>query len=149
VTPSCCACARLAGVLDRNGLEMLDRDECLRLLAGVQLGRVGATTEALPVVLPVNFVLDGERVVFSSSSGTKLYVAATGARLAFEADDIDSAAGSGWSVCVTGPGAVVEDPNEAERLRGLPLDTRAPEGDESLVVIEPQVVTGRRLQGRS
>jgi nitroimidazol reductase NimA-like FMN-containing flavoprotein (pyridoxamine 5'-phosphate oxidase superfamily) len=68
---------------------MLDRDECLRLLGDVQVGRVAVTTEALPVVLPVNFLLDGDRVVFSSAPGTKLYVAATGARMAFEAEDVD------------------------------------------------------------
>jgi uncharacterized protein len=139
--------ARLAGVLDRNGLQMLDRDECLRLLEEVRVGRVGVTTEALPVVLPVNFVLDRERVVFSSAPGTKLYVAATGAQMAFEADDVDPGARAGWSVCVTGPGTLVSDPAEVERLRGLPLDTWAPEGQESYVVIEPQVVTGRRLHG--
>jgi nitroimidazol reductase NimA-like FMN-containing flavoprotein (pyridoxamine 5'-phosphate oxidase superfamily) len=136
------------GVLDRNGLEMLDRDECLRLLGEVRVGRVGITTEALPVVLPVNFVLDRERVVFSSAPGTKLYVAATGAQMAFEADDVDASRRSGWSVCVTGPGTVVDDPAEVRRLRELPLDTWAPEGEESYVMIEPQVVTGRRLSGR-
>jgi nitroimidazol reductase NimA-like FMN-containing flavoprotein (pyridoxamine 5'-phosphate oxidase superfamily) len=136
-------------VIDRNGLEMLDRDECLRLLGDVQVGRVAVTTEALPVVLPVNFLLDGDRVVFSSAPGTKLYVAATGAQMAFEADDVDLAARSGWSVCVTGSGTVVEDPHEVERLRGLPLETWAPEGEESFIVIEPEVVTGRRLQDRT
>ena len=136
-------------VLDRNGLEMLDRDECLRLLGEVRVGRVGITTEAMPVVLPVNFVVDRERVVFSSAPGSKLYVAATGAQMAFEADDVDQAARIGWSVCVTGPGSVVDDHDEVDRLRHLPLDTWAAEGEESFVVIEAQVVTGRRLQGRS
>jgi len=124
---------------------MLDRDECLRLLGEVHVGRVGISTEALPVVLPVNFVLDGERVVFSSAPGTKLYVAATGAQMTFEADDVDPTARTGWSVCVTGPGTLVDDPAEVDRLRDLPLDTWAPAGRPSFVVIEAQVVTGRRL----
>ena len=134
-------------VHDRNGLEMLDRDESLRLLAGAKVGRVGITTESMPVVLPVNFVLDGERVVFSSAPGTKLYVAATGAQVAFEADDVDLDSRWAWSVCVTGPATVVQDPAEVERLRSLPLDTWAAPGEESFVVIEPQVVTGRRVEG--
>lgn len=134
-------------MLDRNGLEMLDREECLRLLGEVQVGRVGVATEAMPVVLPVNFVLDGERIVFSSAPGTKLYVAATGAQVAFEADDVDAGSRWGWSVCVTGPASVVQDAGEVDRLRALPLDTWAAEGEESYVVIEPQVVTGRRVQG--
>jgi len=136
-------------VLDRNGLEMLDREDCLRLLTEVKVGRVGVTTEALPVVLPVNFVLDGERIVFSSTPGTKLYVAATGAQVAFEADDVDAGSRWGWSVCVTGPATVVEDDGEVERLRGLPLDSWGPSGQESFIVIDPQVVTGRRVQAGS
>ena len=134
-------------MLDRNGLEMLDRDECLRLLGEARVGRVGITTEAMPVVLPVNFVLDDERVVFSSAPGTKLYVAATGAQVGFEVDDVDQDSRWGWSVCVTGPATLVEDPAETERLRGLPLDTWTSPGEESFVAIEPQVVTGRRVRG--
>jgi uncharacterized protein len=133
-------------VLDRNGLAMLDREECLRLLGEVQVGRVGITTDAVPVVLPVNFVLDGERIVFSSAPGTKLYVAATGAQLAFEADDVDAGSRQGWSVCVTGTATVVDDPAERDRLRSLPLDTWAPDGEESFIVIEAEVVTGRRVE---
>jgi nitroimidazol reductase NimA-like FMN-containing flavoprotein (pyridoxamine 5'-phosphate oxidase superfamily) len=132
-------------MLDRNGLEMLDRDECLGLLSQVRVGRVGVTTEAMPVVLPVNFVVDGGRVVFSSAPGTKLYVAATGAQVAFEADDVEAGSRWGWSVCITGPATLVEDPAEAERLRQLPLDRWAPAGQESFIVIDPQVVTGRRI----
>ena len=134
-------------MLDRNGLEMLDREECLRLLGEVQVGRVGVATEAMPVVLPVNFVLDGERIVFSSAPGTKLYVAATGAQVAFEADEFDAGSRRGWSVCITGPATVVQDEGEAERLRGLPLDSWGPAGQEAFVVIVPQVVTGRRVHG--
>jgi nitroimidazol reductase NimA-like FMN-containing flavoprotein (pyridoxamine 5'-phosphate oxidase superfamily) len=47
--------------IDRNGLEVLDRDECLRLLATATLGRIGLTSQSLPTVLPVNFILEGER----------------------------------------------------------------------------------------
>lgn len=38
--------------MDRNGLEVLDRPWCLRLLQGATLGRVGMTMGALPVVRP-------------------------------------------------------------------------------------------------
>ncbi len=126
---------------------MLDRDESLRLLGETHVGRVGITTEAMPVVLPVNFVLDGARIVFASAPGTKLYVAATGAQMAFEADDVDQDSRWAWSVCVTGPATVVQDAAEIERLRGLPLDRWAPQGEESFVVIEAEVVTGRRVEG--
>ena len=58
--------------VDRNGLEVLDRDECLRLLAFATIGRVGFTSGALPAVLPVNFHLDGERILVRTGRGSKL-----------------------------------------------------------------------------
>jgi nitroimidazol reductase NimA-like FMN-containing flavoprotein (pyridoxamine 5'-phosphate oxidase superfamily) len=134
-------------VQDRNGLEMIERDEALELLRTVRVGRVGVMTEAMPVVLPVNFVLDDDRIAFSSARGTKLYVAATGATVAFEADDVDADQRFGWSVCVSGPARVVEDGPEVERLRSLPLDTWTPPGEEAYIVIDCQVVTGRRVAG--
>jgi uncharacterized protein len=51
----------------RTGLEELDRDECLRLLARCSLGRVGIVVSGRPLMFPVNFTLDGEAVVFRSN----------------------------------------------------------------------------------
>src|SRR6187401_2874753 len=58
--------------IDRNGLEVLDRAECLRLLSTATLGRIGVQYGALPTVLPVNFVLDGCDIVIRTGRGTKL-----------------------------------------------------------------------------
>jgi len=77
--------------VDCNGLEVLDRDQCMGLLAGVNLGRVALHTRALPVVLPVNFALAGDRIVFPTDRGTRLAAGTNEAVVAFEADDIDAA----------------------------------------------------------
>ena len=58
--------------VDRNGLEVLGRDDCLRLLALATLGRIGFTSGALPTVLPVSFHLDGERILVRTGRGSKL-----------------------------------------------------------------------------
>ena len=56
-------------------LSELSPDECLRLLAGVPVGRVGLSVRAMPAVFPVNFaLLDGE-VVFRTVEGTKFHAA--------------------------------------------------------------------------
>ena len=44
VVPRCSTARSEAMQLDRNGLEVLDRDECLRLLAMATLGRIGFTS---------------------------------------------------------------------------------------------------------
>lgn len=88
--------------LDRNGLEVLGRDECLRLLPGARPGRVGVTSGALPTVLPIDSSLDGERVVVATGHGSRLDAAARDAVVAFEVDDVDLAYRWGCSVVVAG-----------------------------------------------
>ena len=43
---------------------LLDRDECIDLLARATIGRVALSANALPTVLPVSFRLVDDRVVF-------------------------------------------------------------------------------------
>src|SRR5262249_15027106 len=57
----------------RTQLEVLDRDECLALLARESLGRLAVVSDdGRPYVFPVNFALDGAAVVFRTDHGTKL-----------------------------------------------------------------------------
>jgi len=85
--------------VDRNGLEVLDRDERLQLLGGATIGRIGVTSGALPAVLPVNLWLSGDRIVVRTGDGSKLDAAAPDAVVAFEADDLNPIHHSGcaWS----------------------------------------------------
>ena len=87
---------------DRNGLEVLDREASLGLLATATLGRIGVTDGALPTILPVNFLFDGKRILVRTTVGTKLHAAAAGAVVAFEVDNFDPTYHSGWSVVITG-----------------------------------------------
>src|SRR6187401_3245186 len=107
--------------LDHNGLEILDRDECFRLLETATLGRLALTSGALPVILPVNFLLDGERILVRTSPGTKLAAAATNTVVAFEVDAFDSFDHSGWSVAVTGKSREISDPADLAYVKQLPL----------------------------
>ena len=103
--------------VDRNGLEVLDRDECLRLLAVATLGRIGFTSGALPTVLPVNFHLDGERILVRTARGSTLEAALRNVVVAFEVDDFDPIEHAGWSVAVTGVATEVGEPTELDAFR--------------------------------
>ena len=105
--------------IDRNGLEVLNRADCLQLLRTASLGRIGITAGALPTILPINFRVDGERILFRTGVGTKLDAATRGTVVAFEADDIDPMYHSGWSVVVTGVAREVDDPDDRGVLRRL------------------------------
>ena len=131
--------------LDHNGLEVLDRDECLRLLGGAVIGRVGVSSGALPRVLPVNFRLDGDRILIRTSRGTKLDAATANAVVAFEVDEIDPTTETGWSVVVTGLAEEVVDPDDLADAQSLPLVRWAPGPDSRIVAISPDLVSGRRI----
>ena len=94
-----------------HAIEELAPGECLRLLASVTVGRVGVTIDALPAVLPVNFVMSDGAVVFRTVPGTKLDAATAGAVVAFEADAYGTAESpGGWSVLVRGVARELTDP---------------------------------------
>ncbi|MFF4585365.1 pyridoxamine 5'-phosphate oxidase family protein [Streptomyces sp. NPDC001388] len=135
--------------MDANdGFRALDRHECLRLMAGVQVGRIVYTRQALPAVLPVNFRLDHDgAVLVRTSASSELVSAVDGAVVAFEADEVDAATHSGWSVVVTGPAALVTDPAEHARLLMTGPRSWVPAPREAFVRIEPELVTGRALVG--
>ncbi|MEV7061684.1 pyridoxamine 5'-phosphate oxidase family protein [Streptomyces collinus] len=131
-----------------DGFHELGRQECLRRLAKVPVGRIVYTRQALPAVLPVNFGLDGEgTVVLRASAASELVRAIDGAVVAFEVDDVDAVRHSGWSVIVTGTAVVVTDPAEHERLDRTVSASWAPSPQGVFVRIEPELVTGRELVG--
>ena len=96
------------------------------------------------MVLPVNFRFDGAQVLFRTAAGTKLDAATDHAVVAFEADEIDPATETGWSVVVTGMAREVTDPVE---LAAAPARlTRWASGDGDRVVsIRADLVSGRRI----
>jgi nitroimidazol reductase NimA-like FMN-containing flavoprotein (pyridoxamine 5'-phosphate oxidase superfamily) len=131
--------------IDRNGLEVLEREACLRLLDSVTLGRIGVSSGALPCVLPVNFRLVDDQVVFRTGIGTKLDAATQHAVVAFEVDQMDPITHEGWSVMVTGVAREVTDPRELDRLASERIPRWAPTGDGRVVAVSTDLVTGRRI----
>jgi nitroimidazol reductase NimA-like FMN-containing flavoprotein (pyridoxamine 5'-phosphate oxidase superfamily) len=131
--------------VDRNGLEVLGRAECLRLLALTTIGRIGFTSGALPAVLPMNFRVSGDRILVRTRRGTKLDAALQNAVVAFEADDFDQTNRSGWSVAVTGLVTVVSDPVDLNRAYQMPIARWAPMGNETVLAISTEFVSGRRI----
>ena len=129
--------------IDRHGVGLLGRTECFRLLEGAAVGRIAATSGALPVVFPVDYALDGDSIVVETGRGTLLDFATRGAVVAFEVDNLHERGRCGWSVTVTGVAQEVRDGHEVERIRGLLH--RGPDADEQRFVrISSELVSGRR-----
>lgn len=127
--------------------EELTKEECLRLLATQPVGRLAVWTGMHPVVFPVNYVLDGEAVVFRTDAGSKLDYAA-GQPVAFEVDHIDIERRSGWSVHVWGKASEISEAYSRElraRVFALPLVPWGPGEKTHWIRITPAGMTGRRI----
>jgi uncharacterized protein len=128
-------------------LEELSRSECLALLATATVGRVGLLVADLPEILPVNYALDGDTVLFRTAEASVLNQASLTV-VAFEVDQIDPTAQTGWSVLVQGTTRDIGDAIDptSERLRRLTLNTWAPGHRDRWFAVRPDKITGRRLR---
>lgn len=132
--------------VDRNGLGVLTRTECLELLRASHLGRVGVSVDALPVILPVQYAMLDDDVVFRTGVGTKLDAALQNNVVAFEIDSVDPLYHRGWSVVVTGRALEVTDAGEHAVCERLPLRPWRPGEVDRFVKITTDVVSGRLIQ---
>jgi nitroimidazol reductase NimA-like FMN-containing flavoprotein (pyridoxamine 5'-phosphate oxidase superfamily) len=127
------------------GLVPLSAERALELLAGVSLGRVVFSHQALPAVRPVQHVVDDGAVIFRSRSGAMIVgPAGSGSVVAYQADRIDEDRHTGWSVVVTGTASLVSDPDELARYGRL-LAPWSPAGADHVVRISADIVTGFRI----
>ena len=117
-------------------------EECLALLADHPVGRVAiAQPGQPPLVVPVNYQLDGDAIVFRSDPGLKTQLLAH-MPVSFEVDSIDPHHRTGWSVLVHGT-AYLATHWETDHLH---LDPWAEGKKRIWVRIVPSTITGRRLE---
>jgi nitroimidazol reductase NimA-like FMN-containing flavoprotein (pyridoxamine 5'-phosphate oxidase superfamily) len=127
--------------------EVLTEAECRRLLAEQEVGRIAFTdADGFPVVLPVNFVVDGDAIAIRSDLGAKTDRVPL-RQVAFEVDGIERWNQSGWSVLVQGHGQDVTDAvgRRYEDLRRRGLTTWAPGDKGHWLTIDIRRISGRRI----
>jgi nitroimidazol reductase NimA-like FMN-containing flavoprotein (pyridoxamine 5'-phosphate oxidase superfamily) len=133
-------------------VEPLDEAECLRLISAGGVGRIGYTGRFGPTVLPVNYVLYEETVVFRTGQDSPLGedlrtgIEHAESKVAFEIDEISPATREGWSVLVQGSAHPVD--SEAERVAVLRSGVEPWAGGEKelFVRVIPTRITGRRIR---
>ena len=138
--------ATMDRLVSHSGLELMPREESLRLLASQTVGRLAFVDGDQPLIVPVNYALVDGLVVFRSGEGTKLETV-PGAKVAFEVDQFDDASRTGWSVVVQGSAEdITEDADWfAARARAGAPETWAPGSKDHCIRIVPTRVSGRRI----
>lgn len=133
----------------RTGIEVLDRDRCLELLAAGSVGRVAVIAGREPVIFPVNYALHEDCIVFRSAPGTKVQAVDWGTRVSFEIDDLDPVAREGWSVVAVGRAEEICSAREVARVaEATGLETWAAGEHDHWISITPERLSGRRVRRR-
>ena len=134
-------------VKEQRWVVEVDREACGALLESSVIGRFGFCTERGAEILPVNYVMDGDAVVFRTASGAKLE-GSWRAEVVFEVDAFDVHGESGWSVVVHGIAQEVtgnDRPDLVRRLAALSLVPWVPGERTHVMRLAPMRVTGRRV----
>jgi nitroimidazol reductase NimA-like FMN-containing flavoprotein (pyridoxamine 5'-phosphate oxidase superfamily) len=122
----------------------LPESTCLQLLRSGHIGRVAVNGDPSPTVLPVNYVVHEDDVVFVTAAGTKWDAARAGAPASFEVDGVSEEHRSGWSVLVRGRLEAVAGEGQVdevvERLTPLAGGVR-----DHVVRLSIDEVTGRQI----
>ena len=126
-------------------LTVLTQKECWALVKQVALGRFAFVMDGWPLVMPVNYLVDGVDVVIRSDPGRKLTAARQQVQATLQVDSVDRVHRSGWSVLVFGIATAVDDPDEIARLDGRGLRSWAASERASWIRLLPVDITGRRM----
>lgn len=125
--------------------EVLEADDCWRLLGETNVGRLSVIVDGHPDIFPVNYAVDNRTIVFRTGMGTKQQAIEDNSVVALEADSVSAEFGMAWSVVVkgaageAGPGGPTLD--EVKRS----LFPWQGVGQDLLYRVVPQSVTGRRF----
>ncbi len=128
-------------------VDVLSAEECWALVATQVVGRLGVVVDGYPVIVPVNFAMDGDVVVLRMGAGA-VSAAADHANVTFQVDAMDRGLRTGWSVLVRG---LVEEvgadhrPEVAARTASSGVSPWAPGERAHLKRLIPHGVTGRQV----
>ena len=126
-------------------VDELSHEESWELLASQELGRLAYRLIDEVFIVPLNFTVDGRRLLFRTASGSKLLAAALHSDVAFEIDWYDER--TAWSVVARGHLRKLGE-DEAHRADALGLTSWLPTPQDDVIELLPDVVTGRRFRLR-
>jgi len=124
-------------------VQELDEVQTWEFLTAHRIGRLAIVIGGEPDIFPVNYVVDGQSLVFRTAEGSKLLAASLGGRMAFQVDEWTHE--GAVSVLAHGTPHVMEG-EERESATSLELDPWVPTHKEHWVRLEVDEVAGRRFR---
>ncbi len=117
--------------------------DCWELLREQEFGRLAFHLVNEVHIVPINYAVSGERLVFRTAEGSKLLGITMNQDVAFEIDQYDE--DHATSVVVRGTARELEG-DEADIAEQLPLRPWVPTAKFSIVEITPTEITGRKFR---
>jgi nitroimidazol reductase NimA-like FMN-containing flavoprotein (pyridoxamine 5'-phosphate oxidase superfamily) len=128
-------------------LQELSPAECRELLEAGGVGRVAFRSPSGQQIVPVNFQVNGNSIVFRTTPYTELGLHGPGTNAAFEVDHLDAEHQAGWSVVARGRLQVVSDHDEVKTIQRDADPEPWAWGVRRLYLKLPMAnLTGRRLE---
>ena len=124
---------------------VLDPGECMELLAAKSVGRIAYASDAGARILPVNYVLVDDSVIFRTVADGEIFHHALSSICAFEIDETDEFFQSGWSVVVVGRLQLATEDDFAHMLYGKLPEPWAGGNRYMFVRLPCDHVSGRRV----
>ncbi|MFK4299203.1 nitroimidazol reductase NimA-like FMN-containing flavoprotein (pyridoxamine 5'-phosphate oxidase superfamily) [Arthrobacter sp. GAS37] len=126
--------------------EELSEEQCRDFLRSNTTGRFGFVRQGRVVILPVNYLVDGQSIYFRTASDGSIADSVPSPEASFQIDDSRADRSEGWSVLLTGASSQVEDKDLLTRLWGKVMAEPWAGGARNLFIrIQAQMVTGRRV----
>jgi hypothetical protein len=119
----------------------LTAEECWERLHRHELGRLVTHVGDVLDIFPVNYVVDGEGVLFRTAQGSKLFELTVNDEVLFEVDEYTET--EAWSVVVRGHARALDTSEEVERADGMGLTPWIPTLKYTYVRVAADSVTGR------
>ncbi len=138
----------MAVIEGRTWLELVPEEECWRLLAEAERGRVGVLVDGMPEIFPVNHVVDHRTLLFRTDPGSKLTGLRRHPMVCFEIDG-ELPGHAAWSVLVKGRAVEQVSAEAVRRATALSLTSWAKGDKIHWIRIDPVEVSGRRIRSGS
>ena len=129
-------------------LRELGYAECRALLVRQRAGRVAVSTPDGPHIIPLNYSVVDESIVFRTTPFSVLATYGRNAKLAFEVDHFRDEHRLGWSVVARGRADVVNDPEALNRIRKVCAPLPWADGSRNLYFRLPWKELSGRTLGR-
>lgn len=124
----------------------LSVEECDRLLRSGVVGRIAVNTPSGPHIVPVNYSVVDDMVVFRTTPYSVLGTYGMKAPMAFEVDHFDYEYWTGWSVLARGRGEPIAEADEIQRINQAWAPHPWASGQRNLYfALRWTELTGRRL----